>query len=425
MRTQNRTAAILVAVCILTMISTVSVRSETKTLEIDPVHSSVLFRIKHLYTMFTGRFNVFSGTIVGDPEDPASLWVTAQVSIAGIDTANKARETHLLAPDFFDAKRFQLARFKSTKTVPGKDNTARVTGDLTIRDTTREVTFDVKLLGHGPDHRKGRRAGFHAEVTINRKDFGVSYGGKLPNGLVVLGDEVELILEIEAVEVQPKEAAPAAATSLADQLDALKSSRRPAPQTDAVLARAEKEIKAAGGIDGLKIGERAPDFALPDTAGTPFALSGALAKGPVIVVFFRGEWCPYCNLQMRALEKVYPQIRKLGASLLAITPQKQDKSQAQETRKALSFPLLSDTTGDVMRRYRLLYTIPPAMREVYLKKYGLDLEKYNGEGRWELPVTATYIIGRDGAVKAGVTDFDYTKRMEPEDILAALKALQK
>ena len=199
---------------------------EPKTFELDPVHSCVLFRIQHLYTMFTGRFNAFSGSITGDPDDPSSLRVTAEVDILSVDTANKDRETHLLTPDFFDAKRFAVARFTSTRTVPGENKTAQVTGNLTIRDVTREVTFAVKFLGYGPDHAKGKRAGFHAETRINRQDFGVSYPGKMPDGRVVLGDEVDLILEIEAIE---KEAA-APAKSLAERPAEIKeaSPTRPA-----------------------------------------------------------------------------------------------------------------------------------------------------------------------------------------------------
>ncbi len=159
-----------------------------------------MFRIQHLYSMFTGRFNAFSATISGNPSDPSSLRVTAEVDVLSIDTANKARETHLLSPDFFDGKRFGVARFKSTRTAPGKDNTAQVTGDLTIRDVTREVTLAVKLLGQGPDQKGVRRAGFHAETTIKRSDFGVAFAGKLPNGTPLLSDSVDLILDLETVE---------------------------------------------------------------------------------------------------------------------------------------------------------------------------------------------------------------------------------
>lgn len=182
-----------------------------KTYELDPVHSCVLFRLSHLYTQFTGRFNTFSGVITGDPADPASFQVKAEVAITSIDTANKTRETHLLSPDFFDAAKFAKATFVSTRTVPGKENTAQVTGKLTIRDVAREVTFDTKLLGHGPDMKGVPRVGLHAETRINRRDFGVSFGGSLPNGVPMLGDEVTLILDLEAFEKTPADPASAPA----------------------------------------------------------------------------------------------------------------------------------------------------------------------------------------------------------------------
>lgn len=204
MRTAHRLTLLTLAILATAPV----VRAETKTLEIDPVHSCILFRIQHVFTMFTGRFNEFSGTITGDMKDPASLKVTAEVNILSIDTANKARETHLLSPDFFDSKRFAVARFTSTRTIPGSNDTAQVIGNLTIRDVTREVTFTVKHLGYGPDHANGKRAGFHAETRINRKDFGVNYAGKTPDGRTIIGDDVDLILELEAVEKAPAETTP-------------------------------------------------------------------------------------------------------------------------------------------------------------------------------------------------------------------------
>jgi polyisoprenoid-binding protein YceI len=199
MKLRNRTKCLsLLGLMLLAGVSTV--RGEPKTFEIDPVHSCVLFRIQHLYTMFTGRFTRFSGTISGDMKDPASLRVAAEVDILSVDTANKDRDTHLLSPDFFDSKQFAVARFASTRTTVGTNDTAQVVGNLTIRDVTREVTFTVKFLGYGPDTNKGKRAGFHAEAKINRKEFGIKYGGKTPDGRLTLGEDVELIFEVEAVE---------------------------------------------------------------------------------------------------------------------------------------------------------------------------------------------------------------------------------
>ena len=144
-----------------------------------------------------------------------------------------------------------------------------------------------------------------------------------------------------------------------------------------------------------------------------------------MLVFYRGDWCPFCNLQLHALELAYPEMDKLGATLIAVSPQKVDKALAQQNKGALSFPLVSDTKGDTLRAFHLLYTIPEDMKTVYKQRFGIDLEAYNGAGRWELPVTATYIVAKDGTITAGMVDMDYTKRMEPAAIISALQALHK
>jgi len=179
--------------------------------QIDPVHSSVQFRIRHLYSTFVGRFDKFEGTISGDPADPASMKVSAKVDVTSIDTFNAMREKHLRSPDFFDTDHFAVATFESTKTTPGdKKDTGSVTGKMTIRGISKEVTFQGQFLGSGVgmDPKGGDRAGFHATTTLDRFDFGVAYKGSLTNGLPMLGSEVELILDIEAAEIKA-DAAPA------------------------------------------------------------------------------------------------------------------------------------------------------------------------------------------------------------------------
>jgi polyisoprenoid-binding protein YceI/peroxiredoxin len=399
-----------------------SVQAEQKYFEIDPVHSSVSFNIRHLYSTFRGRFNSFSGTIEGDLADPVSLRVSASVDVGSVDTANSGRDDHLRTPDFFDVKIFPVATFESTGAAVKKGNRGTVTGNLTIRKVTKEIVFEGEFLGYGPDHKKGNRAGFHATAKIDRRDFGVNFNGELPDGRTMLGNEVELILDLEVIQVEKPEA-----KSLADSISEYRGKQsKPRSQdiTDA-LARAADDIMKQGSIEGLKAGEKAPDFTLPDINGVNVSLSGALKNGPVVLVFYRGEWCPFCNLQLRALEVAYPDIRALGASLVAVAPQMEESAGVQAEDNNLSFPLLSDTTGKTMRDYRLLYQVPASLKKVFLETYGVDLEKYNGEDRWELPVTATFVIGIDGKVKAGLVDMDYTKRMEPSDILAALRSLKQ
>jgi len=171
--------------------------------QIDPVHSSVQFRLRHLYSTFVGRFNKFDGTISGDPANPLTMKVSATVDVTSIDTANGVREKHLRSPDFFDTDHHPVATFESNKTtLSDKKNAGTVTGKLTIRGISKEVTFQGEFLGSGAGMQGGDRAGFHATTTINRFDFGVAYNGALTNGLPMLGSDVELILDIEAVEVK-------------------------------------------------------------------------------------------------------------------------------------------------------------------------------------------------------------------------------
>ena len=392
--------------------------AEEKTFTIDPVHSAVAFRIRHLYTMFAGRFNTFSGTITGDPDNPSSFRVTAEVDAASVDTANKGRDDHLRNRDFFDVKKFPKARFTSTKTVLKGEKKAEVHGELELLGKKLPLVFEVEFLGYGIDHRKGKRIGFHAEGKIDRAAFGMNYNFKLPSGLTVLGNEVKLILEIEAIETVAKP------KKLATQIEEFKTrNRKELPkEVAAALEKAKSEILSQKDIEGLRPGDTAPNFALPDINGKKFSLSKVLEDGPAVLVFYRGEWCPFCNLQLRALEKVYPDLKKLGASLVGITPQKfTDADKASSS--SLTFPLLSDVKGDSLRDYKLLYRIPEKMQKVYKERYDIDLEKYNGEGRWVLPVTATYIVDRKGVIRAGMVDLDYTRRMEPSDILAEVKKL--
>ena len=417
----NRT---LTTVFVILLLAVASATAGTKTFEIDPVHSSVTFEIRHLYSTFTGRFNAFSGTISGDLEKPDTLKVSAEVDVGSVDTANAARDKHLRAPEIFDVKAFPTAKFESVKTTIIAGKKGKVTGLFTLHGVTKELTFEGAFLGAGVDHRKGQRAGFTAKTAFNRTDFGVGYNLTLPTGLTVLGEEVTLIINLEAIEVE--EPTPKSKETLADKIDAFKGGSGKAKPKEVVeaLDRATAQIMAQGNVSGLRAGDKAPDFKLPDSDGKKVRLYSLLKKGPVVLVFYRGEWCPFCNLQLRALEETYPAIQKLGASLVAIAPQQEKNAANQQADNKLSFPLLSDTKGSTMRAYKLLYDVPDDLKKVFLERYKIDLEEYNGEGKWQLPVTATLIIRADGTVEDGLVDLDYTKQMEPEDIIRALEKLK-
>jgi peroxiredoxin len=174
---------------------------------------------------------------------------------------------------------------------------------------------------------------------------------------------------------------------------------------------------------GLKVGEKAPDFVLPNAFGKPVRLNDLLAQGPVVLTFYRGAWCPYCNLQLRGLNKTLPYIEQEGARLVAITPQKPDKSLEQVQKDGYPFEVLSDLNDQVMKKYQLFFEVPSDLSEVYKQRLSLDLAKYNGEGRYVLPVPATFVIDRSGTIKAAYADVDYRNRVEPTTIIAELRAL--
>jgi len=195
------------------------------------------------------------------------------------------------------------------------------------------------------------------------------------------------------------------------------------PEDRRVMDNAARDLAAAQPDPGLPVGEKAPDFVLPNAFGKDVRLTDLLSEGPVVLTFYRGAWCPYCNLQLRGLRKTLPYIEQEGARLVAITPQKPDKSREQVEKDGYAFEILSDLDDRVMKEYRLYFEVPSDLSEVYKQRLALDLAEYNGEGRYVLPVPATFVIDRDGMIRAAYADVDYRNRVEPATIIAALQAL--
>lgn len=173
-------------------------------------------------------------------------------------------------------------------------------------------------------------------------------------------------------------------------------------------------IAQALGTAGLQAGTVAPDFELPNASGRMVSLSRTLEQGPVIVKFYRGEWCPICNLELRNLQRFIPEFLSRNASLLAISPQNPDHSLTMKQKNELSFEILSDSDQVAIRKYKLQFD--PG--ENYHKRR--DLTKLNGNGSRTLPIPATFVIGTDGKIIEAHVDPNYTERMDPVDILRAL-----
>jgi peroxiredoxin/ketosteroid isomerase-like protein len=196
-----------------------------------------------------------------------------------------------------------------------------------------------------------------------------------------------------------------------------------------LLATFDKDAEALGATVGgaaLKPGSIAPDFSLPDQDGRLVSLRSLLAGGPVVLTFYRGAWCPYCNLQLRAYQQALGEITARGASLVAVSPQLPEHSRSMADRNELAFAVLSDTGNQAARDYGLVFTVADGMHETYLAA-GTDLVRYNGESgsRWELPVPGTFVIAPDATIAFAHVDGDYRHRAEAADILAALDSLAK
>jgi peroxiredoxin len=174
--------------------------------------------------------------------------------------------------------------------------------------------------------------------------------------------------------------------------------------------------------DALAVGSEAPDFTLPNAHGHPVSLFQALLKGPVVVTFYRGGWCPYCNIQLRAYQRALPEIAALGGQIIAISPQLPDGSLSAAEKNALEFDVLSDAHNTVARTFGLVYALAEELRAAMLSN-DKALPTINGDSSWELPLPATFVIGIDRRVKLAFVDVDYRNRLDPEAILAALRSL--
>ena len=193
----------------------------------------------------------------------------------------------------------------------------------------------------------------------------------------------------------------------------------------AIMTQAAEDLAKAMPNPGLKVGAKAPNFTLNNPYGKPVELNTMLRKGPVILVFYRGAWCPYCNLELKTLKETLPRFKKYGAALVAVTPQTPDKSLAQVNQDGYPFEILSDLDDQVMKAYKLYWEVPPELDAAYKHSFGLDVASFNGNGRRGLPIPGTFVIDQSGIVRAAFADTDYKKRMEPADILAALRKLPR
>lgn len=174
------------------------------------------------------------------------------------------------------------------------------------------------------------------------------------------------------------------------------------------------------GEEAIGLNASAPDFDLPAADGSRVVLSQLLQSGPVVLTFYRGGWCPYCNIQLRSYQALLPEIVARGARLVAVSPQLPDGSLSTAEKNELSFDVLSDVGNEVAHRYGLVYAVPEEVRDA-LRSSNKPLPEINGDESWELPVPATYVIAKDGRIALAYLDVDYRRRLDPEAIVAGLQ----
>ena len=213
--------------------------------------------------------------------------------------------------------------------------------------------------------------------------------------------------------------------TLTNQLEAFHAgllARLPDSERHAILQAAEDLRADASVRKSSGVGDLAPGFGLPDQHGTIVRLAERLENGPLVVLFVRGGWCPFCTLTLRAYQAALPAIQAAGADLLAITPQPASSCNAVAERDLLAFPILSDHGNAVADAYGVAYDLAPALRSLYAR-LGHDLPRLNRTGNWRVPLPATFIIGADGQVTHADVQQVAHRRMEPSEVLRLLESV--
>jgi len=216
--------------------------------------------------------------------------------------------------------------------------------------------------------------------------------------------------------------------SLQDKLDAFRADFKAGkppfnapPEIHPVMERATAELIASGQAGrAIKAGDRAPHFNLKDQDGNDVSSAALLVKGPLVVTFYRGVWCPYCNIELQAINEVLREIQAYGANVVAISPQTPVNSRKSVRTNELGFPVLSDVNGQTGADFGLRFALPDYLVELY-KNLKNDLPAFNNDPGWTLPMPARYVIGQDGIVLYSEVNPDYTRRPDPSDMFPVLE----
>ena len=215
-----------------------------------------------------------------------------------------------------------------------------------------------------------------------------------------------------------------AANSLTEDLDRfVKQYLETAPdEVQKDFSRGINELSDSGILDNAtNVGEYAPEFDLPNAIGEQISLYDSLQKGPVVLVWYRGGWCPYCNLQLQHIQSKLAEIQAAGGQVIAISPELPDMTMTTKERHMLEFQVLSDIDNKVADKYKLAYTVPNYVVDHY--DLSVKLNDHNGNESNRLPLAVTYVINTDGKVAYAFLDADYKNRASPEEIISVLKTL--
>lgn len=230
--------------------------------------------------------------------------------------------------------------------------------------------------------------------------------------------------EAATAESPSPEQAGSGETSLAATLEAqakASAEKRP-PEATAIMEAANQQLAASDILaKAIKVGDTAPDFSLPDATGETVTLSKLLESGPVVVLWYRGGWCPYCNTTLKGYAAAAEQIRAAGGTLVAISPEKPDNSLDTQQKLELAYTVLSDSGNAVAREYNIVFELPAELANMYEQAF--SLHAHNGDESNSLPLAATYVIDRNGKVTWAFLDTDYKKRAEPSEVVAELRKL--
>ena len=237
---------------------------------------------------------------------------------------------------------------------------------------------------------------------------------------------LSLVLLVSCAEQDPAGPGDSSADSLQADLDAKKAqwAANATDDTKTIYDDGIAKVKATGVLDTMKqVGDMAPAFTLPNAVGDMVSSKALLMEGPIIVVFYRGAWCPYCNLTLAAWQDELETIEGLGGQLVAISPQLPDYSLDSKQKNELAFPVLSDVGNKIADAFGVTTQITPEIIKLWEGK--IDLEKHNGDASAKLPLPATYLISSDGKIRFAHAHEDYRVRAEPADVIAKLRQLNE